>query len=56
MENERLPPTREMKDAMLKEETTNRIRDAVQEEDKALNKLADALIYDPDLCEEKIKP
>ncbi|KAI8142448.1 serine/threonine-protein phosphatase 2B catalytic subunit A1 [Fennellomyces sp. T-0311] len=56
MENERLPPTREMKDAMLKEETTNRIRDAVEEEDKALNKLADALINDPDLCEEKIKP
>ncbi|KAI9267971.1 serine/threonine-protein phosphatase 2B catalytic subunit A1 [Phascolomyces articulosus] len=54
MENERFPPTREMKDALMKEETTNRIRDAVEEEDKELNKLADVLVNDPDLCQEDI--
>ncbi|KAI9491046.1 Metallo-dependent phosphatase-like protein [Zychaea mexicana] len=58
MENERLPPTREMKDAMMKDETSNRIRDAVEEEDKALNKLADVLVNDPDLCQDEaiVKP
>ncbi|KAG2217676.1 hypothetical protein INT45_006185 [Circinella minor] len=52
MENERFPPTREMKDALMKEETTNRIRDAVEEEDTELSKLADVLVKDADLCQE----
>ncbi|KAG2224023.1 hypothetical protein INT45_009609 [Circinella minor] len=47
-ENERLPPTREAKEAMLKEETDKRIHDAVQEEDKELNEVADAIMSDAD--------
>ncbi|KAL1933914.1 hypothetical protein VTP01DRAFT_8004 [Rhizomucor pusillus] len=47
-ENERLPPTREMKEAKLKEETDSKIRDAVQEEDKNLNEVADAIMSDAD--------
>ncbi|SAM03643.1 hypothetical protein [Absidia glauca] len=46
IENERLPPTREMKDAKLKEETDNRIRDAVEEEDQHMNDVADAIMED----------
>ena len=56
MENERFPPTREMKDALMKEETTNRIRDAVEEEDTELSKLADVLINDPNLCQDSNQP
>ncbi|KAI9317237.1 serine/threonine-protein phosphatase 2B catalytic subunit A1 [Dichotomocladium elegans] len=55
MENERFPPTREVMEAMKKEETTNKIRDAVEEEDTEMSKLADALVNDPDWCE-KIQP
>ena len=47
-ENERLPPTREAKEAMLKEETDKRLHDAVQEEDKNLNEVADAIMSDAD--------
>ncbi|KAI9268322.1 Metallo-dependent phosphatase-like protein [Phascolomyces articulosus] len=47
-ENERLPPTREAKEAMLKEETDKRLHDAVQEEDKKLNEVADAIMSDAD--------
>ncbi|KAI9484617.1 serine/threonine-protein phosphatase 2B catalytic subunit A1 [Zychaea mexicana] len=47
-ENERLPLTREAKEAMLKEETDKRIHDAVQEEDKKLNEVADAIMSDAD--------
>ncbi|KAI9316696.1 serine/threonine protein phosphatase 2B catalytic subunit [Dichotomocladium elegans] len=48
IENERLPPTREMKDALIKEETDNKIRDAIQEEDKELAEVADAIMSDAD--------
>ncbi|KAF7730815.1 3',5'-cyclic-nucleotide phosphodiesterase (PDEase) (3':5'-CNP) [Apophysomyces ossiformis] len=48
LENERLPPTREMKEAMLKEETNSKIRDAVEEEDKQLTEVADAIVSDAD--------
>ena len=51
-ENERFPPSRESKEAMLKEETSNKIRDAVEEEDNEMVKLADALANDPDLCDQ----
>lgn len=51
-ENERFPPSRESKEAMLKEETSNKIRDAVEEEDTEMVKLADALANDPDLCDQ----
>ncbi|KAG0170477.1 3',5'-cyclic-nucleotide phosphodiesterase (PDEase) (3':5'-CNP) [Apophysomyces sp. BC1034] len=48
LENERLPPTREMKEALLKEETNSKIRDAVEEEDKELTEVADAIVSDAD--------
>ncbi|KAI8089152.1 serine/threonine-protein phosphatase 2B catalytic subunit A1 [Halteromyces radiatus] len=48
LENERLPPTREVKDALLREETNNKIRDACDEEDQSLNDLADAIIKESD--------
>ncbi|KAI8065262.1 serine/threonine-protein phosphatase 2B catalytic subunit A1 [Gongronella butleri] len=44
LENERLPPTREMKDAKMREETDIKIRDAYSEEDKNLNEIADAIV------------
>lgn len=37
-----------MKEAKLKEETDSKIRDAVQEEDKNLNEVADAIMSDAD--------
>ncbi|KAI8365540.1 serine/threonine-protein phosphatase 2B catalytic subunit A1 [Blakeslea trispora] len=43
LENERLPPTREVKEQLLKEETDNRIRTAVEEEDQAMEEVADAM-------------
>lgn len=36
MENERLPPTREVKEQLLKEETDHKIRTAVSEEDELM--------------------
>ncbi|CAO3625820.1 unnamed protein product [Cunninghamella blakesleeana] len=48
LENERLPPTREARDALLKEETENKLRDAVEEEDKELSEVADAIMVDAD--------
>ncbi|KAI8336208.1 serine/threonine-protein phosphatase 2B catalytic subunit A1 [Chlamydoabsidia padenii] len=48
LENERLPPTREVKDALLREETNNKIRDACDEEDKKMNDIADAIINESD--------
>ncbi|CAO3594877.1 unnamed protein product [Absidia cylindrospora] len=48
IENERLPPTREMKDAQLKEETDNKLRDAVELEDQHMNDVADAIMVDAD--------
>ncbi|ORY98458.1 serine/threonine-protein phosphatase 2B catalytic subunit A1 [Syncephalastrum racemosum] len=47
-ENERLPPTREAKEAQLQEETNSKIRDAVEEEDKNLTHVADAIMSDAD--------
>ncbi|KAI8891227.1 serine/threonine protein phosphatase 2B catalytic subunit [Backusella circina FSU 941] len=44
LENERLPPTREIRDAMLKEETDIKIRNAVQEEDDKLKEVADIIM------------
>ncbi|CAM0136214.1 unnamed protein product [Umbelopsis sp. WA50703] len=44
IENERLPPTREAKEAMQKEETDSRIRDAVEEDDQNLHEIADAIM------------
>lgn len=37
-----------MKEAMLKEETDSKLRDAVQEEDKKLNEVAEAIMSDAD--------
>ncbi|ORZ11072.1 serine/threonine-protein phosphatase 2B catalytic subunit A1 [Absidia repens] len=48
LENERLPPTREVKDALLREQTNNKIRDACDEEDKKMNDLADAIMNESD--------
>ncbi|KAL0088348.1 calcineurin catalytic A subunit [Phycomyces blakesleeanus] len=48
LENERLPPTREMKEALRKEETDSKIRDAVEEDDEALKEVADAIVSDTD--------
>ncbi|ORZ03679.1 serine/threonine-protein phosphatase 2B catalytic subunit A1 [Syncephalastrum racemosum] len=56
-ENERLPPTREAMEAMRKEQTNNKIRGAVEEDDTAFTKLADALVFDTQWNEEdKVKP
>ncbi|KAJ2957841.1 hypothetical protein NQZ79_g6497 [Umbelopsis isabellina] len=44
IENERLPPTREAKEAMQKEETDSKIRDAVEEDDQNLHEIADAIM------------
>jgi serine/threonine-protein phosphatase 2B catalytic subunit len=44
LENERLPPTREIRDAKLKEETDIKIRNAVQEEDDKLKEVADIIM------------
>lgn len=43
MENERLPPTREVKEQLLKEETDNKIRTAVNEKDEEMEEVADAM-------------
>ncbi|CAO3682886.1 unnamed protein product [Umbelopsis ramanniana] len=44
IENERLPPTRQAKEALQKEETDSKIRDAVEEEDQSLHEIADAIM------------
>lgn len=46
MENERLPPTGEARNEMMKQETDKKIRNAVQEEDTALNQVADVIFED----------
>jgi serine/threonine-protein phosphatase 2B catalytic subunit len=44
LENERLPPTREAKEQLLKEETDQRIRTAVNESDEEMEEIADAMM------------
>ena len=46
MENERLPPSGEIRDAKMKEETDTKIRNAVEEEDSQLNEVADVIMED----------
>lgn len=46
IENERLPPSGEERDAIMKEETDAKIRNAVQEEDRQLNEVADVIMED----------
>lgn len=48
IENERLPPTRQAKEALQKEETDSKIRDAVEEEDQSLHEIADAIMSEAD--------
>lgn len=43
LENERLPPTREVKEQLLKEETDNKLRTAVNEKDEEMEEVADAM-------------
>ena len=43
MENERLPPTREVKEQLLKEETDSKLRTAVNEKDVEMEEVADAM-------------
>ncbi|CEP15459.1 hypothetical protein [Parasitella parasitica] len=43
LENERLPPTREAKDQMLREETDSRIRTAVNEQDEEMEEVIHAM-------------
>ncbi|KAI8089857.1 serine/threonine-protein phosphatase 2B catalytic subunit [Halteromyces radiatus] len=48
IENERLPPTtREMDEAMTTEITSSKLRDAAQQDDSALEKIADVIIAPP---------
>ncbi|CAO3697715.1 unnamed protein product [Rhizopus stolonifer] len=44
LENERFPPTREVKEQMMKEETDSRLRTAVDEEDKLMEQVADSML------------
>lgn len=44
MENERLPPTREVKEQLLKEETDSKIRTAVNEQDSEMEEMVDAML------------
>lgn len=44
MENERLPPTREVKEQLLKEETDSKIRTAVNEQDNEMEEMVDAML------------
>lgn len=46
LENERLPPSGEIRDAQMKEETRTRIRNAVETEDSQLNEVADVIMED----------
>lgn len=46
IENERLPPPGEERDAIMKEETHAKIRNAVEEEDSQLNQVADVIMED----------
>ncbi|GAA5796643.1 serine/threonine-protein phosphatase 2B catalytic subunit A1 [Helicostylum pulchrum] len=44
VENERLPPTREVKEQLLKEETDSKIRTAVNEQDAEMEEMVDAML------------
>ncbi|KAG2231630.1 hypothetical protein INT48_006386 [Thamnidium elegans] len=44
LENERLPPTREAKEQLLKEETDSKIRTAVSEQDDEMEEMVDAML------------
>lgn len=44
LENERFPPTREVKERMLKEETDSKLRTAVNEQDETMEEVADAML------------
>jgi serine/threonine-protein phosphatase 2B catalytic subunit len=44
LENERFPPTREIKEQMMKEETDNKLRTAVNEQDELMEEVADAML------------
>lgn len=44
IENERLPPPGEERDAIMKEATDAKIRSAVQEEDSQLSEVADVIM------------
>lgn len=46
LENERLPPSGEEMDKLLKQETDKKIRNAVQAEDGQLNHVADVIVND----------
>lgn len=46
MENERLPPSGEIRDAQMKEETDTKIRNAVEAEDTQLREIADVIMED----------
>lgn len=46
MENERLPPSGEIRDAKMKEETDTKIRNAVEAEDTQLREIADVIMED----------
>ncbi|KAI8890363.1 serine/threonine protein phosphatase 2B catalytic subunit [Backusella circina FSU 941] len=50
IENERLPPTsRESIDAMHRETTSSKLRDAASEQDESLNRMADVIASVPDV-------
>ncbi|EIE77469.1 serine/threonine-protein phosphatase 2B catalytic subunit A1 [Rhizopus delemar RA 99-880] len=44
LENERFPPTREIKEQMMKEETDNKLRTAVNEQDELMEEVADTML------------
>lgn len=44
LENERLPPTREVKEQLLKEETDSKLRSAVNDEDEDMEEMVDAML------------
>ncbi|KAG1241426.1 hypothetical protein G6F68_016735 [Rhizopus microsporus] len=44
LENERFPPTREVKEQMMKEETDNKLRSAVNEQDEIMEEVADSML------------
>ncbi|KAG1185535.1 hypothetical protein G6F36_006870 [Rhizopus arrhizus] len=44
LENERFPPTREIKEQMMKEETDNKLRSAVNEQDEVMEEVADSML------------
>jgi serine/threonine-protein phosphatase 2B catalytic subunit len=44
LENERLPPTRQVKEQLLKEETDIKLRTAVNEQDEQMEEVIDAML------------